>query len=39
MAKPIIVTLDDEPQVLNAINRDLRRHYGGDYSIVSSGTA
>jgi thioredoxin reductase (NADPH) len=38
MAKPIIVTLDDEPQVLNAINRDLRRHYGGDYRIVRSGT-
>lgn len=40
MAKPVILTVDDEPQVLNAIERDLRRHYRGDYRIVkaSSGT-
>jgi thioredoxin reductase (NADPH) len=34
MAKPIIFTLDDEPQVLNAINRDLRQHFQGDYRIL-----
>lgn len=40
MAKPIILTVDDEPQVLNAVERDLRRHYGGEYRILksSSGT-
>jgi thioredoxin reductase (NADPH) len=40
MTKPIILTVDDEPQVLNAVERDLRRHYGGDYRIVkaTSGT-
>ena len=40
MAKPIIMTIDDEPQVLNAIERDLREHYHGDYRIikVASGT-
>jgi thioredoxin reductase (NADPH) len=40
MAKPIILTVDDEPQVLNAIGRDLRRHYRGEYRIVkaASGT-
>jgi thioredoxin reductase (NADPH) len=38
MAKPIIVTVDDEPQVLNAIERDLRRHYRGNYRIVKANT-
>ena len=41
MTKPIIMTIDDEPQVLNAIERDLRKHYHRDYRIVKveSGTA
>lgn len=40
MAKPIIVTVDDEIQVLNAIVRDLQQHYGSKYRIVkaNSGT-
>ena len=40
MAKPIIITVDDEIQVLNAIVRDLRQHFGGSYRIVkaNSGT-
>jgi thioredoxin reductase (NADPH) len=38
MAKPIILTVDDETQVLNAIERDLRRHYGGDYRVVKSNS-
>jgi thioredoxin reductase (NADPH) len=40
MAKPIIMTIDDEPQVLNVIERDLREHYHSDYRIikVESGT-
>ena len=36
MTKPIILTVDDEPQVLNAIERDLRQHYHGDYRIVKA---
>jgi thioredoxin reductase (NADPH) len=28
--------LDDEPQVLNAVERDLRQHYQSDYRIVKS---
>lgn len=36
MAKPIILTVDDEPQVLNAVERDLRQHYRGDYQIVKA---
>jgi thioredoxin reductase (NADPH) len=36
MVKPIILTVDDEPQVLHAIERDLRRHYGSDYRILKA---
>lgn len=36
MAKPIILTLDDESAVLNAIERDLRRRYSPDYRILKS---
>jgi thioredoxin reductase (NADPH) len=40
MAKPIILSVDDEIQVLNAIVRDLRKQFGVDYRIMkaSSGT-
>ena len=38
MAKPIIFTLDDETQVLNAVERDLRNHYGGKYRILKASS-
>ncbi|MEW5989132.1 MAG: FAD-dependent oxidoreductase, partial [Chloroflexota bacterium] len=38
MVKPIILTVDDEPAVLNAIERDLRRRFGADYRIVKAGS-
>jgi thioredoxin reductase (NADPH) len=38
MAKPIILTVDDEPQVLNAVERDLRQHYRSDYRIVKANS-
>ncbi len=38
MAKPIIMTIDDEPQVLNAIARDLQSNYQKDYRIVKAGS-
>ena len=38
MAKPIIMTIDDEPQVLNAISRDLQAHYQSDYRIVKASS-
>ena len=38
MATPIILAVDDEPQVLNAVERDLRRHYRRDYRIVKAGS-
>jgi thioredoxin reductase (NADPH) len=36
MAKPAILTVDDEPTVLNAIERDLRQKYGRDYRILKA---
>ncbi|MGR2751380.1 FAD-dependent oxidoreductase [Agromyces arachidis] len=38
MAKPVIMTVDDEPQVLGAIARDLQARYRDDYRIVRSGS-
>jgi thioredoxin reductase (NADPH) len=38
MARPIIMTVDDEPQVLNAIERDLRQQYGADYRILKAAS-
>ena len=34
MAKPTLFTIDDDPDVLNAVARDLRKKYGRDYRIV-----
>src|SRR4051794_14243314 len=34
MAKPAILTVDDDPQVLRAVERDLRKKYAKDYRIV-----
>jgi thioredoxin reductase (NADPH) len=39
LAKPVILTVDDEPQVLNAIERDLRRHYRESYRIMKANSA
>lgn len=38
MGKPVILSIDDEPQVLNAINRDLRQNYGKDYRVLKAGS-
>ena len=38
MAKPVILIVDDEPQVLNAVERDLRAHYRSDYRIIKAGS-
>lgn len=38
MAKPVILTVDDEPQVLNAVNRDLRQYYRSNYQIMKAGS-
>ena len=34
--RPVILTVDDDPQVLRAVARDLRNRYGKDYRIVRS---
>lgn len=36
MSKPIILTTDDEIEVGNAIERDLRKHFGKDYRIIKT---
>jgi thioredoxin reductase (NADPH) len=36
MSKPILLTVDDDPDVLRAIERDLRTEYGADYRVLSS---
>jgi len=34
MARPILLAVDDDPGVLEAIVQDLRRHYGNEYRIM-----
>ncbi|HZD93896.1 MAG TPA: FAD-dependent oxidoreductase [Candidatus Sulfotelmatobacter sp.] len=36
MAKPILLSVDDDSDVLRAIERDLRARYGGDYRVLDS---
>src|ERR1700722_19379044 len=36
MAKPVIWTVDDDPDVLRAVERDLRRQYGDRYRVISA---
>lgn len=36
--KPVILTVDDEPEVLNAIERDLRKRYAATYRVVKLGS-
>src|SRR6266705_3455938 len=36
MAKPVIWTVDDDPEVLRAVERDLRRPYGDRYKVISA---
>ncbi|MBK8905654.1 MAG: FAD-dependent oxidoreductase [Anaerolineaceae bacterium] len=38
MSKPVLFTVDDEPQVLNAIERDLRQHYQREYRILKAAS-
>src|SRR5258705_4246746 len=36
MAKPILLTVDDDSDVLRAIERDLRSKYGAEYRVMAS---
>src|ERR1700751_6391682 len=36
MAKPILLSVDDDPDVLRAIERDLRTKYGSEFRVIGS---
>src|SRR5215831_7305653 len=36
MAKPVLLAVDDDSDVLRAIERDLRSEYGGQYRVIAS---
>ena len=38
MSTPIILAVDDDPQVRNAVRRDLNAHFAPDYRIVDAGS-
>jgi thioredoxin reductase (NADPH) len=38
MVKPVIMSVDDDPDVLGAIERDLRERYGANYRIIRAGS-
>lgn len=38
MSRPVILAVDDDPQVLAAVTRDLRTRYAADYQIVTAGS-
>ena len=38
MVKPILLAIDDDVSVLEAVVQDLRRHYGQDYRIVRAAS-
>jgi thioredoxin reductase (NADPH) len=37
--RPALIAIDDDPEVLQAVARDLRRRYGEQYRIVRAGSA
>src|SRR5512146_2966434 len=38
MSKPVILAVDDDPEVLNAVERDLRQHFRADYRVIKVGS-
>ena len=38
MSKPVILAVDDDPEVLNAVDRDLRAHFRTDYRVIKVGS-
>src|ERR671919_249819 len=39
MVKPVILAVDDDPQVLRAVERDLRHRYAREYRILRADSA
>ena len=37
--RPVVLAVDDDPQVLRAVRRDLRRSYSGDYRVMTVSSA
>ncbi|HEX4962409.1 MAG TPA: FAD-dependent oxidoreductase [Thermoanaerobaculia bacterium] len=38
MAKPVLFAIDDDADVLRAVDRDLRRHYGEEYRVMRASS-
>src|SRR5215218_9145363 len=38
MAKPVILAVDDDPQVLRAVDRDLRRRFAREYRVLRANS-
>ena len=38
MNKPVLLVVDDDPQVLAAVRRDLRSRYREHYTVLSAGS-
>ena len=38
MSKPVLLTVDDDPEVLNAIERDLRMHFRSLYRVIKASS-
>ncbi len=38
MANPVILVVDDDPQVLRAVERELRGRFGSEYRVVAAGS-
>jgi thioredoxin reductase (NADPH) len=38
MANPVILVVDDDPQVLRAVEREVRGRFGGDYRVVAAAS-
>ena len=32
--KPILLTVDEDPKVVRAVKRDVRRHFGGQFRLL-----
>src|SRR5688572_10675082 len=39
MIRPVMLVVDDDQEVLRAIERDLRDHYRRDYRVMRAGSA
>jgi thioredoxin reductase (NADPH) len=38
VVKPVILAVDDDPEVLGAVERDLKQHYRSEYRVLKAGS-